>query len=80
MAFDNMEWFCAQKRVVQQHYINFGGEARHEDGPYADSHVDYTDWKVSEYSVAVLYPLATTSLVLPSTYMLIQKARRQNVL
>ena len=88
---DSMNWFHEQKRVVQTYDINYGAEARHEDGPYADSHMDYSDWKVNEHSVAILYPSATVvndiegtlyvtcSLVLPSTYMLIQKARQPKV-
>ena len=88
---DSMNWFHEQKRVVQTYDINYRAEVRHEDGPYADSHMDYSDWKVNEHSVAILYPSATVvndiegtlyvtcSLVLPSTYMLIQKARQPNV-
>ena len=88
---DSMNWFHEQKCVVQTYDINYGAEARHEDGPYADSHTDYSDWKVNEQSVAILYPSATLvndiertlyvtcSLILPSTYMLIQKARHPNV-
>ena len=45
--------------IVETYDINYGAEARHEDGPYADTHMDYNDWKVNERSVAVLYPAAT---------------------
>ena len=56
---DSMNWFREQKVIVQNYDINYGAEARHEDGPYADSHMDYNDWRVNEHSVAVLYPAAT---------------------
>ena len=81
-----MNWFHEQKRVVQTYNINYGAEARHQDGAYADSHMDYSDQRVNEHSVAILYPSTTVvndiegtlyvtcSLFLPSTYMLIQKA------
>ena len=80
-----MNWFHEQKRVFQTYNINYGAEARHEDGPYADCDMDYSDGEVNEHSVAILYPSATVvsdiewtlyitcSLVLPSTYMLIQR-------
>ena len=86
-----MNWFWEQKVIVQNNDINYGAEARHEDGPYADSHMDYNDWKVNELSVAVLYPAATVvndiegtqyvtaSLVLPSVYMLIHKVRKGEI-
>ena len=85
---DSMNWFREQKVIVQNYDINYGAEARHEDGPYTDSHMDYNDWKVNEHSVAVLYPAATVVndiggtqyvtalLVLPSVYMLIHKVRK----
>ena len=38
-----MNWFHEQKRVVQTYNINYGAKARHEDGPYADSHMDSSD-------------------------------------
>ena len=53
--------------------------------------MDYSDRKVNQHSVAILYPSAavvndvegtlyvTCSLVLPSTYMLTQKARQPNI-
>ena len=53
--------------------------------------MDYSDWKVNEHSVAILYPYATVvndidvtlyitcCIVPPSTYRLIQKARQPNV-
>ena len=56
---DSMNWFHEQKRVVQRYDISYGAEARHEDGPYTDSCMDYRDWKVNEQSVAILYPSAT---------------------
>ena len=83
---DFMNWFHEQKRVVQTYDINYGAEARHEDGPYTDSHMYSSDWKLNEHSVAIFHPSATVvndidgklyvmcSLVVPSTYMLIQKA------
>ena len=88
---DSLNWFREQKVIVQNYDINYGAEARHEDGPYADSHMDYNDWKVNEHSVAVLYPAATVvndiegtqyvtaSLVLPSVYMLIHKVRKGEI-
>ena len=77
--------------IVQNYDINYGTEARHEDGPYADSHMDYNDWKVNEHSVAEIFPAATVvndsegtkyvtaSLVLPSVYMLIHKVRKGEI-
>ena len=71
--------------------LNYAAEARREDGPYTDSHSDHSDWKVNVHSVGFLYPSATVvndiegtlyvtcSLVLPSTYMVILKARKPNV-
>ena len=88
---DSMNWFHEQKRVVQTYNINYSAEARHEDGPYADSHMDYSEWKVNEHSAAILYPSATLvndiegtlyvmcCLVLPSMYITLQKARQPNV-
>ena len=88
---DSMNWFHEQKRFVQTYDINYGAEARREDGPYTDSHLDHSDWKVNVHSVGFLYPSATVvndiegtlyvtcSLVLPSTYMFILKARQPKV-
>ena len=88
---DSMNWFREQKVIVQNYDINYGAEARHEDGPYVDSHMDYNDWKMNEHSVAVLYPAATVvndtegtqyvtaSLVIPSVYMLIHKVRKGEI-
>ena len=85
-----MNWFHEQKRGVETYDINHRAKARYEDAPYADSHMDYSDWKVNEHSVAILYPPATVvndiegtlyvtcSFVLPWAYMLIQKARQPN--
>ena len=39
----SMNWFHEQKCVIQTYDINYGAEARHEVGPYADSHMDYSD-------------------------------------
>ena len=88
---DSMNWFREQKVVVQNYDINFFVEAHHEEGPYADSHMHYNDRMVNKHSVAVLFPSAavvngievteyvTASLVLPSVYMLIQKARKGDI-
>ena len=88
---DSMIWFWEQKVVVQNYDINFGTEARHEDGPYADSRMEYNDWKLNEHSVAVLYPSATVvndiegteyvtaSPVLPIVYMFILKAHKGDI-
>ena len=82
---DSMNWFREQKVITQNYDINYGAEARHEDGPYDDSHMDCNHWKMNEHSVAVFYPAATVvndiegtqyvtaSLVLPTVYMLIHK-------
>ena len=88
---DSMNWFREQKMIVQNYDIKYGAEARQEDGPYADSHMHYNDWKGNEHSVAVLYPAATVvndiegtqyvtaSPVLPSVYMLIHKVRKDEI-
>ena len=39
----SINWFHEQKPVVQTYDINYGAKARHEDGPYADSHMDSSD-------------------------------------
>ena len=56
---NSMNWFREQKRVVHHYNWNCGAEARHEDGPYAESHMDYTDWKVNKHSAILLYFAAT---------------------
>ena len=88
---DSMNCFHEQKRVLQTYDINYGAEARQEDGLYADGPLDYSVWGVNEHSPAILDPSATVvndieeilyascSPVLPSTYMLIQKAQQPDV-
>ena len=89
---DSMNWFSEQKVVVQNYDIKFNSaETRDEDGPYADSHMDYNPLKMNKHSVAVLHPSAPVvndvegtqyviaSLVLPSVYMLIHKAHKGEI-
>ena len=61
---DSMNWLCKQTPTVQSYEIHYGAEARHGDGPYADSHMDYNDWKVNEHWVAVWTLLQLQSMVL----------------
>ena len=46
------------QRAVQIYDVKHGTQARHDDGPYGESHMDHADWTLNCHSVMVLQPVA----------------------
>ena len=91
-SHDSMEWFRVGQRAVQIYDVKHGAKARHDDGPYGESHMDHADWTLNCDSVIVLQPAAQgvkmiegpkyimSSLVLPLIHQMIAALKKPELI